>query len=319
MIVFQTISHEFESRIPHPAPWVRGRFLKSLAFLEKYGLISENSLCGDSLKVKCFFHHERTPSLAFNMSTDRYYCFGCGAFGNLVDAIQYVEGCDYLKALRIHSRLEDIEYNVDKYVYTEEEDDLYSVEVSNKFLKNLEPPTGEVLSYLGSRKISDRLIEKFNILEDRRSEHCLILPIIIGGIVKGVCKRVINDTKPKYLYNKGFRKKQGCFLLVENPELPVFLTEGLLDAYSAYEMGYPNVACIFGGIPSKKQIFQLSKYDIICATDPNEVGERGYDALKNKIEGKLLRFDFDEFEDTNDMLVNNKRIFVSNIHELIRR
>ncbi len=48
----------------------------------------------------CPFHNERTPS--FSVSPDRqlYYCFGCGAGGNVIQFIMDIEGLPFLDAVR---------------------------------------------------------------------------------------------------------------------------------------------------------------------------------------------------------------------------
>ena len=35
-----------------------------------------------SLKCKCCFHHEETPSMIYNKKTNQFHCFGCGKGGN---------------------------------------------------------------------------------------------------------------------------------------------------------------------------------------------------------------------------------------------
>ena len=60
---------------------------------------------GDLYRSKCPFHHERTPSFTVypkghvNSSRQQqnflsYYCFGCGATGNVVNFIHNIEGHD---------------------------------------------------------------------------------------------------------------------------------------------------------------------------------------------------------------------------------
>ena len=39
---------------------------------------------GNDLWSLCFFHNEKTPSMKINDELSSYYCFGCGAKGDLL-------------------------------------------------------------------------------------------------------------------------------------------------------------------------------------------------------------------------------------------
>ncbi len=56
---------------------------------------------GRSLKGRCPFHQERTPS--FNVTPDRgiFKCFGCGAGGDVFTFVQLIEKVDFMDALRM--------------------------------------------------------------------------------------------------------------------------------------------------------------------------------------------------------------------------
>ncbi len=55
---------------------------------------------GSSYVGLCPFHKEKTPS--FHVTADRqlYYCFGCGAGGNIVDFVKNMEHLDFVEAIR---------------------------------------------------------------------------------------------------------------------------------------------------------------------------------------------------------------------------
>jgi len=48
----------------------------------------------------CPFHNERTPSFSVNNDKQMYYCFGCGAGGNVISFIMQLENYDFLDALK---------------------------------------------------------------------------------------------------------------------------------------------------------------------------------------------------------------------------
>ncbi|MCK8815947.1 DNA primase [Natroniella sulfidigena] len=55
---------------------------------------------GKSYRGLCPFHDERTPS--FNVSSEEqlYYCFGCGAGGNIFNFVMEIEGLDFVEAVK---------------------------------------------------------------------------------------------------------------------------------------------------------------------------------------------------------------------------
>ncbi|MBE7025673.1 MAG: DNA primase [Ruminococcaceae bacterium] len=55
---------------------------------------------GSSYVGLCPFHKEKTPS--FHVTADRqlYYCFGCGAGGNIVEFVKNIEHLDFVEAIR---------------------------------------------------------------------------------------------------------------------------------------------------------------------------------------------------------------------------
>lgn len=55
---------------------------------------------GRELGGLCLWHNERTPSLRVNDARGTYYCFGCGAHGDAISAVQHIEGLGFLEAVR---------------------------------------------------------------------------------------------------------------------------------------------------------------------------------------------------------------------------
>src|SRR5437764_14375077 len=48
---------------------------------------------------RCPFHDERTPSFSVNATDKLYYCFGCGAKGDLITFVQETEQVDFVGAI----------------------------------------------------------------------------------------------------------------------------------------------------------------------------------------------------------------------------
>src|SRR6059058_2738508 len=48
---------------------------------------------------RCPFHEERTPSFSVNAVDKLYYCFGCGAKGDLITFVRDTEQLDFVGAI----------------------------------------------------------------------------------------------------------------------------------------------------------------------------------------------------------------------------
>ena len=56
---------------------------------------------GANYKARCPFHNEKTPSFFLSSSRNTYYCFGCGAKGDIFTFVQEFEGLDFVGTLHM--------------------------------------------------------------------------------------------------------------------------------------------------------------------------------------------------------------------------
>ncbi|MBR5538608.1 MAG: DNA primase, partial [Clostridia bacterium] len=56
---------------------------------------------GSNFNGSCPFHSERTPSFTVFPATRSFYCFGCGAGGDVVTFMMKRENIDYVSALEM--------------------------------------------------------------------------------------------------------------------------------------------------------------------------------------------------------------------------
>src|SRR6185436_11132338 len=56
---------------------------------------------GANLKARCPFHNEKTPSFFISPGRGSYYCFGCGASGDIFTFVEEFEGLDFKGALKM--------------------------------------------------------------------------------------------------------------------------------------------------------------------------------------------------------------------------
>lgn len=119
---------------------------------------------GANLKAKCPFHNEKTASFFISPARASYYCFGCGAKGDIFTFVEEFEGLDFKGALKILANKAGVvleEYN--KEAESEKERLYKAMEAAaNFFIQNLNQ-NKEVLDYLKSRGLKDEIIKDFKI------------------------------------------------------------------------------------------------------------------------------------------------------------
>ncbi|MFA6226933.1 MAG: DNA primase [Candidatus Paceibacterota bacterium] len=119
---------------------------------------------GNNLKAKCPFHNEKTPSFFVSPERSSYYCFGCGAKGDIFSFVQNFEGLDFVGALKILAERAGIELEKFATPKDDKKTRLYTLlEATTLFLqKNL--ASEEIpLEYLKKRGLTDKTIKDWRI------------------------------------------------------------------------------------------------------------------------------------------------------------
>ncbi len=75
---------------------------------------------GSNFQAPCPFHSERTPSFTVFPATKSFYCFGCGAGGDVITFIMRAENVDYVDALKILADRAGISIPEDKDISAEQ-------------------------------------------------------------------------------------------------------------------------------------------------------------------------------------------------------
>ncbi len=119
---------------------------------------------GPNLKAKCPFHNEKTPSFFISPDRGTYYCFGCGAKGDIFTFVEEFEGLDFRGALKLLADRAGVVLETFNPKEESEKEKLFRImeEASLFFEKNLEGNT-EVLSYLKERGLNNESISNFRI------------------------------------------------------------------------------------------------------------------------------------------------------------
>lgn len=126
---------------------------------------------GSSLVGLCPFHKEKTPS--FHVSPDRqlFYCFGCGAGGNVIGFIKQIENLDYVEALRLLAEQANIGIpetgisEIDRQRH-EQKQRIYDMNrLAAKFFRQclLSPEGEKAQKYIEGRKLLEKTVVTYGI------------------------------------------------------------------------------------------------------------------------------------------------------------
>ena len=119
---------------------------------------------GTSLKARCPFHTEKTASFFVSPVRQSYYCFGCGAKGDIFTFVEAVEGLDFRGALKFLAEKAGVEIEYRGGESKTEKDKILSVlEDATKFFEKELAGYEPARSYLVSRGVNSETIKKWRI------------------------------------------------------------------------------------------------------------------------------------------------------------
>lgn len=135
------------------------------------------SVIGESVTLKragqnyvglCPFHNEKTGSFSVNPARQMFYCFGCGAGGNVIKFIMLKDGLTFPEAARNLARRFAITLDFDAKTQEilSKRDKLFKAnQLAQEFyVRNLrQDPEKQGLAYLNQRGVTDETIRQFGL------------------------------------------------------------------------------------------------------------------------------------------------------------
>ena len=126
---------------------------------------------GSSYFGLCPFHNEKSPSFSVSRDKQMYYCFGCGAGGNVFTFIMEYENYSFVEALKFLAQRAGVELPEEEYSKEAKEraDTRSSLLEINKlaakyFYVQLKSSSGKSAhDYLTNRKLSEETITAFGL------------------------------------------------------------------------------------------------------------------------------------------------------------
>ena len=249
---------------------------------------------GGSHWAKCPFHDEKTPS--FNVSNNKYYCFGCKVGGGIISFIMNYHGLSYREAMLIVNE-KNISYSSTSNVMEElhkwfklslsyiEIDYLNKrgIDIEDIYRFGIGYVSGSIFRYLSSLNYSVEdilstglVLQKegqfFNLFDNR-----IVFPIYNNNILVSFSGRTLNNDKPKYINGsetKIFRKHDTLHGYIFNKSKYTLIVEGYTDVISIAKKGI-NVFATMGTFSLKQlqRVWSIDTCPIICL-DGDEAGKK---------------------------------------------
>ena len=262
----------------------------------------------------CPFHNEKTPSFSVTPSKQMYYCFGCGAGGNVYNFVMEYENYTFGEALqhladRAGVQLPKIEYSREAREKAEKRATLLEINklAASYFYYQLRRENGsQAYTYLINRGVSEDTIKKFGLgYSDKYSDDLLresglfnvderhgmydkfwnrvIFPIMdVNNRVIGFGGRVMGDGKPKYLNSpetKIFDKSRNLYglnIARTTRKNYLILCEGYMDVISMHQAGFTNAVASLGTALTSGHASLLKRYtqEVLLLYDSDDAGVR---------------------------------------------
>ena len=113
----------------------------------------------------CPFHNEKTPSCKINDDLGNFYCFGCGAKGDIFTIYQDLFNYTFLDAVKELSERAGVKINFNNNSYSKQDNNILKIlDTATKwFENNLSSENNECTKYLEKRQLSKETVKSFKL------------------------------------------------------------------------------------------------------------------------------------------------------------
>ena len=120
---------------------------------------------GISFKACCPFHKEKTPSFYVSPARQSFYCFGCGAKGDIFSFVETMEGLDFRGALKILADKAGVEIETVRSSESRTEKDkiFEALEEATKFFEKKLIENKQAQDYLLLRGLESETVKNWRV------------------------------------------------------------------------------------------------------------------------------------------------------------
>lgn len=244
-------------------------------------------------------HTDHRPSCSVNLDTGLFFCFSCGAGGDLLALGSLALGVPkaHVERMLVASPtqpgyMERLWRRIEKHLQREP---IPQVE-------ELPGPYGpEPLDYLRQRGYNDATLRRWGCRHVKQQRftgpngdyvirNYIAIPVINHLQVQlGWCYRAINPyTVPRYLYTPGMKIKEIWFgSHLHHDKDKIVIVEGALDCMWLDQCGYPTLAML-GSAPSENKVNWLKRFGTVTIfADRDAAGAQAVLRIGKSLQGRV--------------------------------
>ena len=206
---------------------------------------------GVNFKARCPFHNEKTPSFFVSPDRNNYYCFGCGAKGDIFSFVEQFEGVDFKGALKMLAEKAGVTLDYEPRENGDEKDILYTLmDRSMKLYESELEKKPKAKEYLLSRGLTENTIKDWHIgyspddwhfTEMSLKKDFNILDIEKAGLIKKGDKGYYDRFRGRIMFplfdttgrivafsGRAFAQSDDTAKYLNSPETPIFSKSAIL-------------------------------------------------------------------------------------------
>lgn len=247
-------------------------------------------------------HQDAHPSMGYNEKNQTVHCFACGATYDIFDLVGQEDNLtDFPSKMKAVNR---------RYGGGE------IIRVTAKPTQAFPYKEGGGRSdpYFTGRGLSDETVRRFGLVVEN---GYAVLPVFVDGVCRSVCRRAIDPAvEPRYQNSRGAMQLWNSAAMERAAGKALFVTEGIFDALSLEELGFPAVA-LCGAANTGKLVQKIDEYvpvawpeRVILAGDADAAGQGMNGKLREQLTARGIACAVlalpDGCKDVNEALVQNR-------------
>lgn len=247
-------------------------------------------------------HRDAHPSMGYNEKNQTVHCFACGATYDVFDLVGQEENLtDFPSKMKAVNR----RYGGGEVIRV-------TAKPAQAF--PYKERAGRPDSYFTGRGLSDEIVQRFGLMVEN---GYAVLPVFVDGVCRSVCRRGIDPAvEPRYQNSRGAMPLWNSAAMERAAGKALFVTEGIFDALSLEELGFPAVA-LCGAANTGKLVQKIDEYvpvawpeKMILAGDSDAAGQGMNGKLREQLTARGIACAVlalpEGCKDVNEALVKNR-------------
>ena len=247
-------------------------------------------------------HQDAHPSMGYNEKNQTVHCFACGATYDIFDLVGQEENLtDFPSKMKAVNR----RYGGGEVIRV-------TAKPAQAF--PYKEGGGRPDPYFTGRGLSDETVRRFGLVVEN---GYAVLPVFAKGVCRSVCRRAIDQhVEPRYKNSRGAMQLWNSAAMERAAGEALFVAEGIFDALSLEEFGFPAVA-LCGAANTGKLVQKIDEYvpvawpeKMILAGDSDAAGQGMNEKLREQLTARGIACAVlalpEGCKDVNEALVQNR-------------